>query len=219
MNTRIKLFCILIAICYIGFFVNMFSNDLDDIKESFIDGADSVREEKNTTSLSVWIEPVEKENTTIALSNKTDNKIINSHLKESRIKVDVPSKDIPVYFFVTEIIFMIIGVFLFIAIVAFPILFFNVIYNITKNKIITDKVIFKIRVMGWTLTAFFLFDALIKYVQIAAAKQILNIENYKVASLDFEGNIIYLCLGLVSLLLAEIIKVSLNLKEEQDLTI
>ncbi|MBB4035779.1 hypothetical protein GGR21_001674 [Dysgonomonas hofstadii] len=219
MNTRIKFYCILIAICYVGFFVNMFCNDFDDMKESFIDGANSAREKSSTTPLSVWLEPVAKENTAITLYNKTGNETINTQFEEARIKVNVPTKDVPVYLFIAEIFFMAIAIFLFIAIVAFPIMFFNVVYNITKNKIITDNVIFKIRIMGWTMIALSLFDALMRYINIATAKQVLNIENYKIAGPDLENNIIYLSLGLVTLLLTEILKVSLNLKEEQYLTI
>jgi len=218
MNTRIKIICILIAICYVGLFVNIFYNDLDSIKESFIDGANSARGESVTT-LFISLQPLSEENSNVVLSNKADNKPVDVNRIKSEVKVHVPTKDMPGHLFAIEMFCMVIGCFLAIAFLAFPFIFFNVIYNITKNKIITDSVILKIRIMGWIMTIFFLTDTLMRFTNIETAKYLINIENYKIKGLDLEANIIYLCLGLVTLLLAEILKVSLNLKKDQDLTI
>lgn len=217
MNTRIKIYCVLLAICYIGIFVNTFYNDFDEIKDSFMQGVNS--HENRTTTLSLWLEPHNNNDLNLVLHNKISGGALVGKAYRSKVWVDVPTKDVPTYLFAIEIACMVVGIFIIIAFFAFPILFFNVIYNVTRNKTINDGSITKIRIMGWTLIVYYLMDALLNYKNIATAKHIINLENFNLSGINLESNLIFLSLGFVTLLLAEIAKVSLKLKEEQDLTI
>lgn len=182
-------------------------------------GANSHNEKEPKTTLYLWIEPINKSNQSIAISIKSGGEALHTHSSGSRVWLDIPTKDVPTGLIILEVISMLIFVFLIIALAAFPFLFFNVIYNAAKNRIINDNMILKIRIMGWILTIYAIMNIILGYASSITASTLVHIENHKIAGPELEPSIIYLIIGFVTLLLAEIIRLSLTMKEEQDLTI
>jgi len=108
--------------------------------------------------------------------------------------------------------------FVFVGLVVYVfILFFKTIRAVTKDKIIDESVIRKIRKIGWIIIFIFSYRMIFYIADYCIAKETLKIANYEII-MDYSGYTT-LVLGIVTLLLGEILKVSLYLKEEQDLTI
>lgn len=98
-----------------------------------------------------------------------------------------------------------------------PFYFFSIVKLVTKDQIIDMKVIKKIRITGWLLVGIFTMSFMYTTVGYYIANTIIHLKHYKII-MDY-SNYMSLILGVVILLLAEILHISLKMKEEQDLTI
>ncbi len=212
MNTRIKIYCILLAAIYIG----MFAYQKDYMIESFMDGCNSTREER---VVSVNLDLKSKEEPSFHVINNKNGENISIKVSDYKMTVSVPPNSLPAYLIVLYVLLMIVIMFCGLLLLAFPFIFFNVVYNITKNRIATESVIVKIRILGWTLIAFFIMSVLFEYVETSTVDHLVDLSDYKIKYPDLDVYIISFSLGLVTLLLADILKHSLSMKEEQDLII
>lgn len=117
--------------------------------------------------------------------------------------------------FILKIFFTVIFLFV---IIYIPILFFLIIKPILKGNILSTEVARRITRMGWILISLFAFMFLLfdlgDYI---ATKQMINLPGYEISLNPTDWTL--LILGLVTLMLGEILKYSLKMKEEQDLTI
>ena len=96
-------------------------------------------------------------------------------------------------------------------------MFFRVIRAASKGNLIDLKVIKRIRKIGIILILFYIADILANTIDTLKAEYLVHFENYNFF-IDFSG-FGTLILGIVTLLLAEILHMTLKMKEEQDLTI
>lgn len=98
-----------------------------------------------------------------------------------------------------------------------PFLFFSIVNTIRKGQMYDPKVLRRLKRIGWIVVAYYLASVMIKILHVLIAKQLINIEGYKIVFSMPEFT--PLILGLVILFLAEVLRVGLFMKEEQDLTI
>lgn len=126
--------------------------------------------------------------------------------------VDLPTGILIGYYAVFCSAFILLG-----CIIWLPFLFFRVIRAASKGNLIDLKVIKRIRKIGIILILFYIVDVLACTIDTLKAEYLINLENYNFF-IDFSG-FGTLILGIVTLLLAEILHVTLKMKEEQDLTI
>ncbi|MDH6309173.1 hypothetical protein M2451_001744 [Dysgonomonas sp. PFB1-18] len=218
MNTRIKIYCIILSIIYILIILGSMPGSI----EGFIKGSSDAERQNNLgKSIDVLYITVEPKDGYYAYPEKMKSKTGSSDLSLSATTYHVESeggnKELSVGLIIFKYFSYILLFFAGMAMIASPFIFYKILRSVTKNKIIDDGVISNIRLLGYFLVYIFVTSTLFQIVNYLSAKQLIEFTDYKIT---FElQDIGILILAFVTLLLAEILKVSLNLKEEQDLTI
>lgn len=217
MNTRIKIYGILLMFAYIGFFINVVYHDGKEIASSFMEGFNSHNdEEKGITTVYLSLKPVNGAQT---VQNLIDGKDIQLTASEYSTKVRIPTSSIQTHLFIIQIIVIILASLLAIGVMGFPFLFFNIIYDISKNRIISDNSNIKIRILACILIGYSILEMLANFMNYRIALSTVSIPGYTVSLPNNDTSLIFLIVGIITLILAETIKTSLVIKEEQDLTI
>ena len=99
-----------------------------------------------------------------------------------------------------------------------PIQTFRIVYSITKDKIFNADNIRKLRFIGYAMLVYFVADMVFSYLYYWIAARMVQVEGYVVRRMSWE-NATLILFGLVVLMFAEVLKVSVRMKEEQDLTV
>ncbi|GHT27814.1 hypothetical protein FACS189432_04910 [Bacteroidia bacterium] len=99
-----------------------------------------------------------------------------------------------------------------------PIQVYKTIRSVVKNEIFEMKTIHRIRRIGYALLLIFGFLVYHSFVDYAISKALISMEDYKIV-FSIQEEYIFLLFGLVTLLFAEILKISHTIKEENDLTV
>lgn len=149
--------------------------------------------------------------------NTVTGQEVKAEANNLKIKMVNSNIEIPVYLKVFRGFILVLAVVFLIGIIYLPFLFFSVVKSATKGRILESKVIRNIQRIGWILIIYYLIDTLAYFSDYLIAQHVITFEKYK-AVIDF-SDFGLLFLGIVTLLLSEILKVSRQLKEEQDLTI
>jgi hypothetical protein len=151
------------------------------------------------------------------IKNEKDNQYVSAEVRSYLIKTNTSYSSIPSGLKIIKLVCLVSIVFLVLGLLFSPILFFSIIYSITKNRIITSSLVLRTRVLGWLLILFSIIDIIYTINNTMILSEIMKIENYEIVM--GQPDYMMLVLGLVILILAEILKMSLKIKEEQDLTI
>ncbi|MDR1706465.1 DUF2975 domain-containing protein [Dysgonomonas sp.] len=215
MNLKIKIYCILLTIVYIVIIVNSAYQGSADFMEGFKNGKD-----RNYTSeiYDLNLEPKDGKYTfQEQIKNEKDNQYVSAEVRSYLIKTNTSYSSIPSGLKIIKLVCLVSIVFLVLGLLFSPILFFSIIYSITKNRIITSSLVLRTRVLGWLLILFSIIDIIYTINNTMILSEIMKIENYEIVM--GQPDYMMLVLGLVILILAEILKMSLKIKEEQDLTI
>ena len=215
MNLKIKIYCILLTIVYIAIIVNSAYQGSADFMEGFKKGRN-----KDLSSEIYYLNLEPKEGKYAfheQIKNEKDNQYILAEANKYYIKTNTSYDSIPSALKVIKLTCFVFMVILVSGLLFSPVLFFSIIYSITKNRIITSSLILRTRVLGWILLLFSILDILYTINETMIQRSIMEIENYQIVM--GQPDYMMLVLGLVILILAEILKMSLKIKEEQDLTI
>lgn len=219
MNKKIKTYCLILAIVYS--IVVIFS-----IFESVTDFQEGYKQGRNEETKSLWyaktlhlhVVPIGGMYT---YPEKIKNTLTGQELQaETKIYKILPQnsdRTIPLYLKIFRGSIMALALAFMAALVYLPILFFGVIKSATKGKMLEYKTIRKIQRIGYILIMYYIFDFLAYASDFLVAKYLVALENYRAIVNFTDPGILFL--GIVTLLFAEILKVSRQLKEEQDLTI
>lgn len=135
--------------------------------------------------------------------------------KMSSVVVKVDKSDIPWW---REVILMFGAMVLSIAGMLQLLFFFRLVAAINKSIIFEWDNVIKLRVIGWSMLAFFLGYAICAYADYAAITYVADIPNYKITTEDM-FDFYQLILGLGVLVIAEVFAIGIRLREEQELTI
>lgn|GEM_PF-1789636 len=219
MNRRIKIYCIIISIIYIGVIFNNLSSYVSAFKLGMDMGRESAKTDRDLALFHLKVIP---EGGAFSYPEKIINtltgKEISAEISELKIMLFENADALHSGFYNFTQACNLIMSFLFIGITIYlPVLFFKIIRAVTKGNIIESKMISRISRMGWVIIIFFLLETIGGVLNVLGAREILAVENYKMV-MDY-SNYPFLILGVMTLLLSEILRVSLNLKEEQELTI
>lgn len=220
MNKNIKIYSILLSIVYVCLVVFHIANAIDPFMVGFRDGMNDANENRGYIGTSVFhVEVAPKAGVyTFASPIAIDNQMsIPVELQQVKVRVPLDSVVLPSgYAFFTGLraflALVLLGVLLYI-----PFLFFSTSYMVNKGQIYDAKVLRRLKRLGWIVVGYFFLTASLDFVQTYFDKQLVAITNYDViyATPDF----VILLLGLVIVFLSEVLKMSLFMKEEQDLTI
>jgi hypothetical protein len=116
-----------------------------------------------------------------------------------------------------RVIFFIIVFVLFILLIAVPVYFFRIIGAFYKNDIFSYINVKILNILGVLLVIIFALGITLDIVSFNYQKSLIEIPNYSLSI--YLSGAEWLFMGLISLLIASILKRSVEMKEEQDLTI
>ena len=222
MNKRLTIICIAFAIAYIfiigqnivSIYVPAFMSGFKGSNEPVQQGAFSP-----SAFLLTNVQPKQGTFTTpTSITNLKTGKNIEAGVLQMVIKVR-DAEPLPMKLkiaFVIETILSFIGVGF---IIYIPVQSFKVVRSIVKNEIFDIYNIKRIRRIGYTLLVICAISIFSLYVMSAKANYLVELENYKFVADIGCPKMVMLILGLVVLAFAEILKMALRIKEENDLTV
>jgi hypothetical protein len=150
--------------------------------------------------------------------NNADRQYIQAEVSEYKLKAMNMGDKMPAYLVILGYVRTFMAFVILFGLLYLPFLFFKTIASVVKDRVIDDKTISRIQLMGWFVTGYFIIDLFFYGIfEVVAVEHLFQLQHYKPV-VDYT-DCTMLILGLVLLLLAEILKVSLRMKEEQDLTI
>lgn len=215
MNLRIKVYCVLLAVVYIAAFVSVMYDNAGDFKASFMEGYNA----SDNKSFDLFLDITRKGDTqpVETFYNEKANENIEVRVDNFHGLAKVEFKSIPTILFIARLLLMIPLVLTAGGLLAIPGLFYKIIRGVTKDKLLDSQLIMRVQFVGWILVAFCLSKAAYLGMDYIIAKLLIQISGYTITIpvIDYQ----LLGLGLIALLIAEILGLSLKLKEEQDLTI
>lgn len=215
MNLKIKVYCILLTIVYIVIIANSMYQGSADFQEGL---KQSTQKQHFPMHLYMNVEPIDgKYSFPDKVENIKDGKVLPASASQYIVDYGDTNTSISMGFKIVRLICIVLTAVLAFGLLFSPLLFFSIIYSISKNRIITKSLILRSRALGWLIVIFSIVDIIYVVNETLISKSLIELNNYNIVMGHPEY--IMLILGLVILILAEILKVSLKIKEEQDLTI
>ena len=227
MNTRLKIICILFGIAYFYFVGAAIIDEIPDFKASFREGTNKANKQFETNSMSYDtyktetvffnVKPIPGFRTfpSNMVNLKTGNPI---RIEFPILIAKVEKKQLPVWITSGYFFFVLLALPLLLAIIFIPIQIYRVIRSIVKNEIFNPRNINRIRWIGYCLLFIFAGEVFVNFISTAEARALVNLEDYQII-FKMSEEYYWLLFALVTLMFAEILKISHTMKEEQDLTI
>lgn len=220
MEKNIKIYSLIIAIIYLAVIIQNVYEVASVAKSGFEMGWN---DSHNHITSELFHFKVEPENGAFSFPQTVKNLLsgqnIDAEVGEYKIRISEPENSETGIGMTIFRIFKMIFSFIILAIFIYiPILFFGIIKSVNKGEILADKTIKKIRRIGWLLLGLFVYNILVYSIGDALiAQQAIKLEGYRIIPDLSNFSSLFLCL--ITLLLAEILKHTAKMKEEQDLTI
>jgi hypothetical protein len=233
MNTRLKIICILFGVAYL-FIIGEFI--INEAISSFKAGlSDEEPEVKNINteddssgvdsstdlfdSFYFYVKPKAGKNSyPTSMLNKKTEELVQAEAEILSVKIRKQEVKIPTWLVVARVFQIISAFVIFFFLIYIPILVYKVIRSIIQNKIFDNIIVKRIRRIGYSILITFGSLVYFSSVSTIGAKILIDLEDYKIVfSLNEEYSL--LLMGLMTLLFAEILKISHTIKEENDLTI
>lgn len=221
MDKKIKLYAIVLAVVYGCMMMLYVIDESESFKESFKAGykQGSVRGEgERYLFFHLDVVPVDgswKFATPLLANLENSNTFIEyNSLTAKKI---IEQTHTPTGYVLYEVVMFLLGIIAMGVVFYIPFLFFSVVNTIRKGQMYDPRVLRRLKRIGWIVIAYYFAAMLLKVLNVLIAKQLVTIEGYRIvfSMPDFTP----LILGLVILFLAEVLRVGLFMKEEQDLTI
>lgn len=223
MNKRIKLYISILAFVYALAFGQHFIEGLESGIEGFKEGWNMgqnthVLREKGIKKSYLFFNVKPSSRT----KNYPEEQLYNNHtirLKSDSYQAEVisPADDVPLSYTILFALQLLITLPLIAILIYMPVLFIQISNLIKKGILLDNKVIRKISRMGWMIVSYYAINLFFNLGMTYSAKQMIELKDYNIVY-DF-SNTTLLILGLITLMLGEVLRTSLTMKEEQDLTI
>ena len=213
MKKRLNFITFLIGIA-IGISI-LNSEFIQDFKEGFVEGQNAARDNylemtKRTYYLS--LAPIINYSMPDKLLNIKSGELLPSRIKETQVKINVGKEGIMQFLWMFPFSVLMITGF-----IMFVFNFIKIILAVNKSVIFEWINVKRLRRISIGFTIMFIVDAIVSIILNNFLLKLIELENYKIVNTSYEG--LFLLLGMVSFLVAEIFAVGLKLKEEQELTI
>lgn len=121
-------------------------------------------------------------------------------------------------FMASETAMTIVSLVALIAIVYIAIEIIRVLYSVLRTRLFEKRNLRRISVIGWLLLALELSFAIVRWWQLQALCGFVHFENYHVNFMEI-FNAYGIIMAIIILLMNELLRLAVNMKEEQDLTI
>ena len=149
--------------------------------------------------------------------NQMDSKPMKAEIEKMVVKMSDVRGQLPEGAFAADICSYFLGFFALFVMIMIPVQTFRVLRSVTMNKIFDPANIRKLRFIGYALLAYYATELIFNLIHYRVSASVVRVDGY---SLQVDpGNITLVLLGLVVLMFAEVLKVSVQMKEEQDLTV
>jgi len=229
MNTRLKIICILFGIIYFyivcASIIDIIPNSTSSLKEGFKEGYKKGYnfdkkydyDSKGVETVFFYAKPEAGYHSfPSSVTNLKTGNLIQTENKYFYAKIDTSQAS--KWIKIGRIIFVLTGIPLFFVLIFIPIQIYRVISSIVKNDIFNPQNIKRIRRIGYCLLYIFAVIIFGNFLFTFQARELIEMENYRVI-FKIDEEYYYLLFALVTLMFAEILKISHSMKEEQDLTI
>ena len=216
--SKIKILPILALVFYFFLVLSTFVSGIDDFQLGFAEGTENAKSASNKMTYYVSIKPrngvlsfpdtVMNLKTNSAVSFKYDNVAL--------IKADknaVHDRLVIKYQVLSNIMMLLI----FVLVILFPIYFVKIMFSMKNGVVFEKKNIRWVRRIGEFLLMYYLFNYIFDWSQYKINNTLFEFNEYVVEKASTD--LIWLLLGIIVLLFAEILTKGTILKEEQDLTI
>jgi len=152
------------------------------------------------------------------MRNQLDRKPMKAEIERMVVEAKDVREQLPGGTFAADICSYFLAFFsLFVMIILIPVQTFRIVRSITMNKVFDPTNIQKLRVIGYALLTYYAANLVFNLIHYRIAARVIYVDGYGL-QMDW-GNITLVLLGFVVLMFAEMLKVSVQLKEEQALTV
>jgi hypothetical protein len=223
---RITILALLAGLAYAFMFFNSFASEWDDWQLSF--NQKSLSAKYNKWGDVIGYNPVEMESYRFSvepikgfasfpdsLVNLATNQVIKAKYRE--MIVIGPATKTPTSSKIQNVFIVILAFLMLVASIGIPIHFYKLIGLLQKGFIFERKSIHLLRWLGFQLLFIYLAGILFLYLEHQISCSLFRFSDYEIAMGKMDP--IWLFLGIVVLLLAEVFSKALSLKEDQELTI
>ena len=149
--------------------------------------------------------------------NQVDRKMMKAEIERMVVELSDVDERLPKGTNVADKFISLLSFIILFVMVAIPVQAFRILRSITKDRIFDLSNIQKMRFIGYALLGFYIADFITNYLHYRIAKSVVEVDGYTL-QIDW-GNTSLILLGFVVLVFAEILKISVQMKEEQDLTV
>jgi len=227
MDRRLKMITIAISLVYLASIGRYVHHEMADFKYGVKLGVKAALKmvetgEKSTLSTTgAFFLSMKPENGSrtfpTTMLNQLDRKLMKAEIETMVVELTDVKDRLPKGTIAADVCSILLSFFALFVLALIPVQTFRVVYSITKDKIFDSKNIGKLRSIGYALLAFYLANFVVNYLHYRVATYVVHVDGYKL-QIDW-GNNTLLLLGFVVLMFAEVLKVSVKLKEEHDLTV
>jgi len=227
MDRRLKIITIAISLVYVAMIGGFIHNEMADFvygfKQGFNEGMKCDGKEGMSTlsATGTFFLTMKPENGLRSfpsmMLNQLDRKPMKAEIETVVVEMSDVKNKLPKGTLVADVCSIFLSLFALLVMALIPIQTFRIVRSITKNKIFDSANIRKLRSIGYALLVFYAATIVVSFLHYLIASHVIHVDGY-VLKMDW-GNTTLVVLGLVVLMFAEVLKVSVQLKEEQALTV
>jgi len=151
------------------------------------------------------------------MHNRLNGKLMKTEIEQMVVELTDVKDRLPRGTVVADICSIFLSLIALFVLALIPVQTFRVVRSITKDKIFDPTNIHKLRSIGYAMLAFYIATFVVNFFHYRIATHVVHVDGYSL-QMDW-GNITLVLLAFVVLMFAEVLKVSVQLKEEQDLTV
>jgi len=224
-NRRLKIIGILFAAFY--FFIigeYIITDEIPSFKAGFDQGwseAKNMKGKSEWRNIETWFLNVVPKTGLYTFPTEFTNSIGKSIIKadvSSMVAKVQYSKKLPAWLSIAYSFTIFLSLPIVFLLLYIPVQAYKTIHSIVKDEIFNMKTIVRIRRIGYALLIIFGCLVWTMFIHYSISKQLIGLEDYDII-FSMKNEYVFLLFGMITLLFAEILKISHTMKEEQDLTI
>jgi len=223
MDRRLKIITIAFSLIYVAIMGGQINRLLAEVIYGFKMGI-KIAETGDISTLSeispffIYLKPINGYHTyPTTMRNHLDGKPMKVEIEQITVELTDVKERLPKWTATADIYMVALSFFAMFVMLFIPIQTIRIIHSITNNKVFDPTNIKKMRSIGYALLVFQITSLIYYYVHYSIASSVVNVEGYMLR-MNW-GNVSSVLLGFVVLMFAEVLKVSVQMKEEQDLTV
>lgn len=222
MKNRIKFYAVALLVIYSLTILVELIRESKDFKGSFLSGWNAAREDKAgdrqyTEIFYLNVLPNDETHVFSDTYSGIEGKVYNYEPLTIRVETEVNPQGVSGYYIVFKILFVF-AIFVIVPMLFYmPILFFQILRKVISRDIFDESVIRRIMRIGWILVSLGIVYNLYLLSNYSIALEVVRLSDYEILLPSF--NFAIFIFGFVGLIVAEVLKMSKKMKEEQELTI